>query len=110
MKWATKEYGNTILVKEKKTPYTTTILPFIKKEKLQYQAELQIFIKKSMNQLGALKVNNFRKKYKSYASIVKEDTIEDKKVQMNEQNQKTVKTKQNKILENEKQVKNQTKN
>ena len=38
-----------------------------------------------MNQPGALKVNNFRKKYKSHASIVKGDTIAEKKVQMNEQ-------------------------
>ena len=84
MKWATKEYSNTILVEEKKTPYTTTILLFIEKEKLQYQAELQIFVKKLMNQLLTLKVNNFGKKYKLYASIVKGDTIEEKKVQTNE--------------------------
>ena len=61
MKWAIKEYDKIIKVEEKQTPYTTTIPLYIKKEKSLYQTELKTFVTKSMNQPGALKINNFGK-------------------------------------------------
>ena len=42
----------------------------MERELIEYQEELQEFIQQTMQTLGAIKVNNFRQKYKSNASIV----------------------------------------
>ena len=45
MKWATKVYGCEILAEGKDSPYTISILLYMDKEPIEYQEELQEFIR-----------------------------------------------------------------
>ena len=46
--------------------YNTIATPYKEKEITNYQQEIREFIKPTLQELRALKINNFDKKYKNY--------------------------------------------
>ena len=71
-KWIVEEYGVIVKV-QREVEYKISFLPFINLVENRYNAELKDFVQKSLEVPGALKKNNFGRKYKDYTSALKND-------------------------------------
>ena len=74
-KWIAQYYGKSIKI-ERKVNYKISFLLYQEKEETQNYVDLKKFTKQTVEMPGALKKNNFEKKYKDYTNIQKNNENE----------------------------------